>query len=301
MRSDLIWRLQEAVRNWQPECVLHSFGSYAAGLYLPNADMDMVVISPQFMATHIPHLGRRADLNSLAKHLHKSGIALGQSIEVIAKAKVPIVKFRDQATDLRVDLSFDNLTGVVANQTFHEWKAQFPAMPIIVTIIKQFLLMRGMNEVVNGGLGGFSVTCMVTSLLQNMPRVQTGEMVPEQNLGDILLEFLDFYGNRFDYTRTAISMNPPCFVEKVSLGIAAPCNPLCLLRVLLKSIRPHCALGQSSKNSIAWPFWIPTGRTTTSQAAPAKFTRSLSACPEDIKRYSTRWAQRTARVCWIGC
>ena len=222
MRSDLIARLQEAVKTWKPECVLHSFGSYAAGLYLPNADMDVVVISPQFLDTRVPYIGRKADLSGLAKHLCKQKIAIGNSLELIPKAKVPIVKFRDQATDLRVDLSFDNLTGVVANQTFHEWKAQFPAMPIIATTIKQFLLMRGMNEVVNGGLGGFSVTCLVTSLLQNMPRVQTGELVPEQNLGDILLEFLDFYGNRFDYTRTALSMDPPCFVEKVRLRFVPP-------------------------------------------------------------------------------
>ncbi|KAL8745341.1 MAG: hypothetical protein Q9184_007886 [Pyrenodesmia sp. 2 TL-2023] len=87
-------------------------------------------------------------------------------------------------------------------------------MPIITTLIKQFLKMRGLNEVVNGGLGGFSVTCLVTSLLQNLPRVQSGEIIPEQHLGEILIEFLDLYGNQFDLARTGISMNPPGYYDK---------------------------------------------------------------------------------------
>lgn len=91
-------------------------------------------------------------------------------------------------------------------------------MPVLVTVIKQFLMMRGLNEVVHGGLGGFSVTCLVTSLLQNMPRVQSGELVPEQHLGELLIEFLDFYGNRLDTTRTGIVMRPAGYFEKVRLS-----------------------------------------------------------------------------------
>ena len=119
--------------------------------------------------------------------------------------------------NLGIDLSFENDTGIVANYTFADWKARYPAMPIIATLIKQFLLMRGLNEVVDGGLGGFSVTCLVTSLLQNMPRIQTGELVPEDNLGEVLLEFLDFYGNLLDISRTGIRMHPTGYFNKVSV------------------------------------------------------------------------------------
>ena len=152
-----------------------------------------------------------------AKHLESSGLARS-TCEVIAHAKVPIVKFVDRLTGIRVDVSFDNDTGVVANDTFAGWKRQFPAMPVLVTVIKQFLMMRGLNEVQHGGLGGFSVTCLVTSLLQNMPRVQSGELIPEQHLGEMLLELLDFYGNRMDIVRTGILMKPPGYFEKVSVS-----------------------------------------------------------------------------------
>lgn len=138
-------------------------------------------------------------------------------MEVIAQAKVPIVKFVDRITKIKVDVSFENDTGVVANDTFLDWSRQFPAMPVLVTVIKQFLMMRGLNEVVFGGLGGFSVTCLVTSLLQHLPGIQSGDLIPEHHLGQILMSFLDFYGNQFDIQQTGIMMRPPGYFFKVCI------------------------------------------------------------------------------------
>ncbi|KAL9034864.1 MAG: hypothetical protein Q9180_005173 [Flavoplaca navasiana] len=215
IREDLLQRLQTVVGKQLPDCSVHCFGSFAAAMYLPNADMDLVVISETFRTS-----GRRVaaqsgnQMRNFAGYLQEIGLAKAGSVEVIPSAKVPLVKFVDQMTGIRVDISFENETGLVANDTFSMWKQQFPAMPILTTIIKQFLMMRGLNEVVNGGLGGFSVTCLVTSLFQNLPRVQSGEVIPEQHLGEMLLEFLDLYGNQFDLDRTGISMKPPGYYDK---------------------------------------------------------------------------------------
>lgn len=178
----------------------------------------MVCISEGFQATGFPkHDPKRKPkyLYTLADKLRSRGISDPGSIEVIPKAKVPIVKFVDRQTGIRVDMSFDNTTGLVAIDTCLAWKNQLPAMPILVMLVKQFLAMRGLHEVRTGGIGGFAVTCLVTSLLQNMPQVQSGNMIPEQHLGDILMEFLDLYGNRFNIANTAIRLNPPGYFEKV--------------------------------------------------------------------------------------
>ncbi|KAL8715046.1 MAG: hypothetical protein Q9220_001003 [cf. Caloplaca sp. 1 TL-2023] len=215
VREDLLQRVQVAVDNYLPGCNVHCFGSFAAKMYLPTADMDLVVISPTFRT-----IGQRvvcqsnSAMHRFCNNLERFGIAQSGSAEAITHAKVPLVKFVDRKTTIRVDISFENETGLVANDTFNTWKRQFPAMPVLTTVIKQFLMMRGLNEVVNGGLGGFSVTCLVTSLLQNLPRVQSGEVIPEQHLGETLLEFLDLYGNQFDLARTGILMNPPGYYDK---------------------------------------------------------------------------------------
>ena len=217
VREELLDRLQKAMKDYDETCEVRCFGSFAAGLYLPTADMDLVVVSRQFLRTGVQTLFQTStQMHRLGRYLRKAGIAEHDSVEVISKAKVPIVKFVDRITSLKVDMSFENDTGLIANVTFDNWKQTFPALPIIVTVVKQFLMMRGLNEVANGGLGGFSVTCLVTSLLQNMPKIQTGELKAEQHLGEILLEFLDLYGNQLDISRTGITMEPPGYFDKAS-------------------------------------------------------------------------------------
>ena len=216
IREELIERLRAVIKKDYPKCDVYCFGSFAAGLYLPNADMDVVIISDSYRNRGEKLLCQSHNkMRKFGDFITRSGIATPDSVDVIVGAKVPLIKFVDRDTSIRVDLSFENDTGLVAIDTFHAWKRRFPAMPVIVTIIKQFLMMRGMNEVQHGGLGGFSVTCLVTSLLQNMPRIQTGEILPEHHLGEVLIEFLDFYGSRFDIARTGIRMNPPEYFEKV--------------------------------------------------------------------------------------
>lgn len=214
VREELLGRIKTIVKD-KLNCEVHCFGSFAAGLYLPNADMDLVVISEEFRTSGQK---KACQTNSAMYRFSlylKQRIAEKDTVEVIQRAKVPLIKFVDRLTAIKVDMSFENHTGLIANRTFSDWKNQFPAMPILVTLIKQFLMMRGLNEVVNGGLGGFSVTCLVTSLLQNMPRVQSGELVPEYHLGEMLIEFLDFYGNQFDCSRAGIKLNPPGYFAKV--------------------------------------------------------------------------------------
>ncbi|KAI9793224.1 MAG: hypothetical protein M1816_000645 [Peltula sp. TS41687] len=219
VRENLLERLRSVVVSGYPDSDIRCFGSFPAGIYLPTADMDVVCVTNHLLTTGRPKPGLAIKEKLLRKFVHlleSKGLTRPGSIEVIAKAKVPIVKFVDALTNLRVDVSFENTTGIVAIDTYLTWKAQYPAMPIIVTIIKQFLAMRGLHEVRYGGLGGFSITCMVTSMLQNMPQVQSGHMIPENHLGDILMEFLDLYGNKFNSVTTGIRLSPPGYFDKLS-------------------------------------------------------------------------------------
>lgn len=226
MREDLVRRVRAAMVNLYADCDVRCFGSFASGLYLPTADMDLVCISRGFLKTGQPKeglSGKQRYLHSIAAYLRKKEIPENGAVEVIAHAKVPILKFVDQQTGIKVDMCFENDTGLKAIDTCLAWRAQFPAMPILVMLIKQFLTMRGLHEVRNGGLGGFAVTCMVTSLLQNMPQVQSGNLVPERHLGEILMEFFDLYGNRFNLEGAAIRLNPCGYFEKV-VTLFCPCS-----------------------------------------------------------------------------
>ncbi|KAJ5082104.1 poly(A) RNA polymerase cid14 [Penicillium argentinense] len=209
VREDLVSRLQQAFEGAYPGCQLRAFGSFASGLYLPVADVDLVLLSPGFQRTHVPHYGLTpSQIWKFSKVLDRAGISIPRETEVIAHARVPIIKLVDKVTGLHVDISFDNDSGIMANETFKEWRKEFPQMPVLVSIIKQFLLIRGLNEVPTGGLGGFSITCMVTSFLNHIPDPM------KQNLGRLLLDFLDFYGNVHEFQDSGIRLKPPMYFNK---------------------------------------------------------------------------------------
>ncbi|KUI52914.1 Poly(A) RNA polymerase protein 2 [Cytospora mali] len=217
-------RILERSGRWNGR-KFHPFGSFMSGLYLPTGDMDLVLCSNAILNGGAPMLVGRNQLNSLKKDLQNNRVAVENRFEMITKARVPLVKYVDKTTGLKIDISFENVGGILAIQTFKAWREQYPVMPILVTIIKQYLLMRGLNEPVNGGIGGFSVICMVVSMLQMMPQINSGDMIPEHHLGTLLMHFFDLYGNRFDHKTTALRLNPPGYVNKNQVTTFTYKNP----------------------------------------------------------------------------
>ncbi|KAK5559463.1 hypothetical protein LTR46_002505 [Exophiala xenobiotica] len=210
VRDEVFQRLRTEFQKCLPGGDLHAFGSYAAGLYLPTGDMDLVYVTRNMRPGVLPERGAsRPLLSKFGAYLRRHHIARPGSVLAIGFAKVPILKFVDNISGLKVDLSFNNDTGMTAIETFQKWKETYPAMPIIVAIVKQYLMMRGLNDVATGGLGGFSTICLVTSLLQHLPAAKQ-----PLNLGEVLVEFFNLYGNVFDLRAIAIRMDPPAYLDK---------------------------------------------------------------------------------------
>ncbi|KAK3332380.1 hypothetical protein B0T19DRAFT_101613 [Cercophora scortea] len=214
IRNELVQQLKTFCRNNYRDAEVYPFGSFPSGLYLPTGDLDLVFCSDSYLNGGPPKYNSKNQPYRLKDRLQLHEMAYRNEIECIVHAKVPLVKYVEMQTGLKIDISFENLTGVQAIKTFKAWKEQYPGMPALVTLIKHFLLMRGLNEPVNGGIGGFSVICLVVSMLQQMPQVQSGTMDTRHYLGDLLMEFFDLYGNRFNYQTTAISMHPPKYIPK---------------------------------------------------------------------------------------
>jgi len=227
IRNDVIDRVERQMRgfkNTRGNVVVESFGSFACGLYLPTADMDLVAISPSYQDRGIKSFGKPNFIFGLKHYLDMRGIARRDTCVPVPRAKVPILKFVDDLTGIKVDISFDNDTGLQANRTFKQWKAEFPQMPPLVVLIKQILAMHGLNEVHTGGIGGFTTICLVVSMLQLMPSEQRDGGDQEALLARLLMHFLDFYGNKFNLRTTGIRMNPPGHFDKQRTQTLAKVN-----------------------------------------------------------------------------
>ena len=143
-------------------------------------------------------------LHSLANIVKKAGLT--DRVTIIAKAKVPIIKFVTTHGRFSVDISVNQGNGVEAGKMVKQFLTELPALRSLVLIIKSFLSQRSMNEVFTGGLGSYSIVCLAISFLQMHPKVRRGEIDPSKNLGVLVMEFFELYGSYFNFQEVGISL-----------------------------------------------------------------------------------------------
>ncbi|KAJ2004144.1 hypothetical protein GGI04_000534 [Coemansia thaxteri] len=215
MRSWVIERMQRILDNMKMIAVTpvaKCFGSFETRLYLPSSDIDMTImlyrqgstskISPSYQTKE----SIRRYLYTLAKELKRAGFC--RSCEVIANARVPIIKTHEMITGIAVDISINADSGVqsAAMQRSFSETAYPHSLRAVVLVIKQFLAQRSMNEVFTGGMGSYAITLLVVSMLQMHPRIMSGGLDIAKNLGVLLIEFFELYGKRFNYDAVCISV-----------------------------------------------------------------------------------------------
>jgi non-canonical poly(A) RNA polymerase PAPD5/7 len=79
---------------------------------------------------------------------------------------------------------------------------QYPSLAKLVMVLKQFLLLRNLNEVFTGGISSYSLILMTISFLQLHPREDAHS--DKANLGVLLMEFFELYGHLFNYLKVGI-------------------------------------------------------------------------------------------------
>ncbi|XP_019869826.1 terminal nucleotidyltransferase 4B [Aethina tumida] len=194
LRSEVVARIKAIIVSKWPDAQVEIFGSYRTGLYLPTSDIDIVVIGKW---SNLP-------LRTLEQEFSEKDIAQENSIKVLDKASVPIVKLVDKKTEIKVDISFNMSNGVKSAELIKKYIEQYPVLPKLVYVLKQFLLERDLNEVFTGGISSYSLILMCISFLQLHPRADT--LRGGGNLGVLLIEFFELYGRKFNYIQTGITV-----------------------------------------------------------------------------------------------
>ena len=109
IRTRLVEELRSNVKQFYDRTAdIRTFGSFPAGLYLPTSDMDLVLVSDTFMQGGNMIFGKKSSLYKFDAFLKRCNLALKQETELIPKAKVPLVKYVDRTTGLKIDVSFEN-------------------------------------------------------------------------------------------------------------------------------------------------------------------------------------------------
>jgi len=207
-RVEVVERVRSCIKHVWPEAKIETFGSFRTGLYLPSSDLDFVVFGKWEV---LP-------LRSLEKELLVRKIPKPDSLLVLDKASVPIIKMEDRITGIKVDVCFNMVNGLKSVQLIKMFKKKFPVLPKLVSVLKQILIRRDLACVFTGGLSSYCLTLMLMSFLQLHPRSDVSTQ--SVNLGVLLLEFLELYGCRFNYDSLAISVRDGgCYLPKQQLQV----------------------------------------------------------------------------------
>ena len=107
---------------------------------------------------------------TISEELKKADIAVKDTINPTAKTTIPVVKFTDKHTEVKVDVCFNRTSGVEGVKVIVDFIHQFPILPKLVLVLKQFVTQRNLHEVFHGGISSYALVLLIVSFLQLHPR-----------------------------------------------------------------------------------------------------------------------------------
>uniref|UniRef100_A0A7E4VEW7 PAP-associated domain-containing protein n=1 Tax=Panagrellus redivivus TaxID=6233 RepID=A0A7E4VEW7_PANRE len=201
-RVNVCHRVRTILHSFWRDSTLRVFGSVATDLFLPTSDIDLsvdlTIVNPETM-------------RCAAKCFEESGDF--DEVHVLDKAYVPIIKLRDRATGINIDISFNTQRAQEAVDYICHFRSLYPAMGPIAIFLKQFLMLRHLNHAFTGGLSSYGLVLMIAHLILRRYReafydVQV-ENLREGSLGQFLLDFLKYYGEEFDPVTEGLAFDTP--------------------------------------------------------------------------------------------
>lgn len=201
-RTQALDRVKVAIQALWPLSEIKVFGSFATGLYLPDiSDID-IAISGSSSGQGVND-GER--LRALGSALRGAGVA--QRVEIIGRAKVPIIKFVEARSGIPFDVRFgDSLQELRAAEFMLSTLPTFPCLAPLYLFLKTYLHLKHLNEVYHtGGLASYTLFVMLYTFLQAHPDGR--DNLSASGLGILLTGFFHFYGASFNVQEYGISCN----------------------------------------------------------------------------------------------
>ncbi|PFH31544.1 polynucleotide adenylyltransferase [Besnoitia besnoiti] len=229
-------RLRFAASLCFPGCSCRCFGSFATNLGLPGADVDVCLVLPaaspfQTPPQAAPHAaaqaGARVDakrprddaktaflatLSAEAARRHSESVAqltllattlqsldVAQALELVATARVPIVKYIDAETGVPVDVTVNQISSLETTAFVRQMLLKFPLLRPLLLLVKLLLKMRNLSETYRGGAGSYLLFTMAVLFLKTWPAAHDPTLQRDLLLSHLLLDFLFFWSRHWNY------------------------------------------------------------------------------------------------------
>ena len=113
--KNIVDRLSQITSEVWPDSSLELFGSVKTGLWVPNSDIDVVLVA-------------RGTSNAILQKLHKEikKADLASHLEKVFSATVPILKMRDKKSGIYLDISCNTNNGLTAIDLVKSYIYRYP-------------------------------------------------------------------------------------------------------------------------------------------------------------------------------
>ncbi|KAF9402804.1 hypothetical protein BGZ94_004824 [Podila epigama] len=241
-RENLVARVQGILNTeWPKEAKIEPFGSFASGLATDNSELDLVILPAlQDQGQDLSPPGRYQDLFVLKTLFLRYSM---KDVEVVSGARVPVLKFTDHKTGIKVEINYGHYAGLYNTRMIECYVCMDDRVQSFLYILKAFVKARGINSPPNGSLSSYCYTLMAISYFQTLllpvlPCLQDPHLIPHNvsnpgpyntvrmvnvaftdpsrirpclpknsmSLGELFIGFLEYYGSKFEYKYSCVSI-----------------------------------------------------------------------------------------------
>lgn len=207
------------------------YGSASTGLVLGDSDIDVAVAVPISKSLENPRDAHADILAFLQRSVERSM----SDVELIPKAKVPVLRYHDQDAKVDVDITIANDKSVLLSRLLRKHLKCDVRIWELCMAVKYWARRRRISGTPEGHINPMGWIVMVIYFLQHHVSPSIGNLfkikgsdpahavitqVPwskskgcgrsQAKTGELLLQFFEFFGYKFDFANQAISINMQC-------------------------------------------------------------------------------------------
>jgi hypothetical protein len=208
LTQQLLHALQKSLDDQGFDFTAELIGSRANGLASPLSDLDINLIPkgqprPDVRADRAFSLKKLTRLQrALRKWTDTQGQPFIKPAQLVARARVPILKAFHPQSGLEIQFQMSN-EGFNTTSYAKSFVREFPSLRAVFLILRQFLIIRGLNHGFAGGLTSYPLLNMVVAAMLS----QESEGRFSGELGEDFLYVLDFW-TELDLSTSGIAVSP---------------------------------------------------------------------------------------------
>uniref|UniRef100_A0A7N0UYV5 RNA uridylyltransferase n=1 Tax=Kalanchoe fedtschenkoi TaxID=63787 RepID=A0A7N0UYV5_KALFE len=156
-QRQLLTSLERLVNREWPNAKLYIYGSCANSFGVSKSDID-ICFALEGADNNKPEI-----LLRLAEILESDNL---ENVQALVRARVPIVKLKDPATEISCDICVNNVLAVVNTKLLRDYARIDVRLRQLAFIVKHWAKSRGVNETYHGTLSSYAYVLMCIHFLQ---------------------------------------------------------------------------------------------------------------------------------------